>query len=165
MGLIMDINDNKVEIQRISFEENILYEKPWIIDIPININEFKYEFEKRMENRNKPKFIFENDDDKKIIFENDEKMKDGIAFKFKVAYHENFVQRYKMKLINDKNEIIEKIYCSDFYLLPKDRKNILRYKLKTNNIPNGNYHVKIYAIESFGKESENFVEGDLEINI
>ena len=68
MGLIMDISDNKVEIQRISFEENILYEKPWIIDIPININEFKYGFEKRMENRNKPIFRFEDDADKKIIF-------------------------------------------------------------------------------------------------
>ena len=165
MGLIIDVNDNKVEIQRISFEDNILYEKPWIINIPININEFKYGFEKRMENRNKPKFIFENDDDKKIIFENDEKIKDGIAFKFKAAYHENFVQRYKMKLINEKNEIIEKLYSSDFYLLPKDRKKILRFKLKTNDIPNGKYDVKIFAIESFGKESENFVEGDLEIII
>ena len=118
-----------------------------------------------MENYNRPKFIFENDDDKKIIFENDEKIKDGIAFKFKAAYHENFVHRYKMELINDKNETIEKLYCSDFYLLPKDRKNILRFKLKTVGIPNGKYNVKIFAIESFGKESENYVEGDLEINI
>lgn len=49
MGLIMDIDDNKVEIQRILFEDNIFCEKTWIINILININEFKYGFEKRME--------------------------------------------------------------------------------------------------------------------
>ena len=161
MGLIMTINDSKIEIQRISFENNELYEKPWIIECPIDINNFNYTFEKRIEKRNKPIFMFDNESDKKIIFENDEKIKDGIAFKFKAAYHENFVFKYKMQLINDKNEKIEKFYCSDFYLLPKDRKNILRFKLSKNNIPIGNYIVKIYAIESFGKESENFVEGNL----
>ena len=163
MGLIMNINEDKVEIQRISFVNDILYEKPWIIDLPIDINNFKYTYEKRIEERNKPKFIFENDNDKNIIFENDEKIKDGIAFKFKAAYHENFVQRYKMQLINEKNEIIEKLYSSDFFLLPQDRKNILRFKLKKDNISKGKYHVKIFAIESFGKESENYVEGNLTI--
>ena len=68
-----------------------------------------------------------------------------------------------MQLINEKNEIIEKLYCSDFYLLPEERKNILRFQLKKNNIPNGIYSVKIYAIESFGKESDNYVEGKLKL--
>ena len=161
MGLIMNINDSKIEIQRISFENNILYGKPWIIELPINVNNFKYTFDKRFNERNKPKFIFENEIDKNIIFENDEKMKDSLAFKFKAAYHENFVHTYKMILKNDKNEEIEKLYCSDFYLLPQDRKNILRFQLKKKNIPNGKYKVKIFARESFGKESENFVEGNL----
>ena len=163
MGLIMNINDFNIEIQRISLEKNKLYEKPWIIELPCNINNFKYTFEKRIKERNKPKFIFEKENDKIIIFEKDEKMKDGIAFKFKAAFHENFVHTYKMKLINEKNEIIEKLYCSDFYLLPEERKNILRFQLKKNNIPNGIYSVKIYAIESFGKESDNYVEGKLKL--
>ena len=161
MGLIMNINDSKIEIQRISFENNYLYEKPWIIELPINVNNFKYTFEKRFNERNKPKFIFENENDKNIVFENDEKMKDSLAFKFKSAYHENFVHTYKMILKNDKNQEIEKLYCSDFYLLPQDRKNILRFQLKKKNIPNGKYNVKIFARESFGKESENFVEGNI----
>ena len=161
MGLIMDINEDKIEIQRISFENDVLYDKKWIIDLPININNFKYTNEKRLVEASKPKFIIENDEDKKIIFENDEKIKDGIAFKFKTAYHDNFVHRYKMQLINDKNEIIEKLYASDFFLLPEDRKNNLRFKLKKDKIPKGKYKVKILAIESFGKESENYVEGDL----
>jgi hypothetical protein len=161
MGLIMDVNDSKIEIQRISFENDTLYEKPWVIERTININNFKYTFEKRNKERNKPKFIFEKEEDKKIIFEKDEKMKDGIAFKFKSAFHENFVQSYKMQLINDKNEIIEKLYSSDFYLLPQDRKKILRFKLKKDGVPVGKYNVKIFARESFGKESDNYVEGSV----
>ena len=161
MGLIMDVNDSKIEIQRISFENDTLYEKPWVIERTININNFKYTFEKRNKERNKPKFIFEKEEDKKIIFERDEKMKDGISFKFKSAFHENFVQSYKMQLINDKNEIIEKLYSSDFYLLPQDRKKILRFKLKKDGVPVGKYNVKIFARESFGKESENYVEGSV----
>ncbi len=163
MGLIMNVNDKKVEIQRISFENNVLYEKPWIIELPFDVNNFKYTFEERTNKRNKPVFVFENDDDKKIIFENDEKIKDGIAFKFKAAFHDNFVYSYKMQLINSKNEIIEKLYCSDFFLLPEDRKKILRFKLKTIDIPKGEYQVKIFAQESFGKESDNCVEGILNL--
>ena len=163
MGLIMNIDDSKVELQRISFANNKFYEKPWIIELPLDPNNFKYTFEKRFNERHKPKFIFENENDKKIIFENDEKIKDGIAFKFKAAFHENFVHTYKVQLINSKNEIIEKLYCSDFFLLPEDRKKIVRFKLKKNNIPTEEYKVKIFAKESFGKESDNYVEGNLRI--
>ena len=161
MGLIMNVSDSKIEIQRISFENDILYEKPWIIELPIDINNFNYTFEKRKKERNKPKFIFEKEEDKKIIFEKDEKIKDGIVFKFKSAYHENFVHSYKMQLINEKNEITEKFYCSDFYLLPSDRKKYLRFKLKKDGIPVGKYNIKIFAKESFGEVSENCVEGNI----
>ena len=68
-----------------------------------------------------------------------------------------------MQLINDKNEVNEKLYCSDFYLLPEDRKKILRFKLKKEGIPSGLYKVKIFAVESFGKQSDNFLEGQLKI--
>ena len=47
MGLIMNVNDTKVEIQRISFENNKLYEKPWIVELPLDENTLKYTFEKR----------------------------------------------------------------------------------------------------------------------
>ena len=163
MGLIMNINQSQIEILRISLEKDKLYGEPWIIELPCDINNFKYTLDKRIKERNNPRFIFENEDDKKIIFENDEKIKNGIAFKFKAAYHENFVHTYKLQLINDKNEINEKLYCSDFYLLPEDRKKILRFNLKKEGIPPGLYKVKIFAVESFGKQSDNFLEGELKL--
>ena len=163
MGLIMNVNQSQIEILRISLEKDKLYGEPWIIELPCDINNFKYTLDKRIKERNNPRFIFENEDDKKIIFENDEKIKNGIAFKFKAAYHENFVHTYKLQLINDKNEINEKLYCSDFYLLPEDRKKILRFNLKKEGIPPGLYKVKIFAVESFGKQSDNFLEGELKL--
>ena len=45
MGLICDVNDNAIVIKRISFEKNEFYGDDWIIDIPINKNNFKYLYE------------------------------------------------------------------------------------------------------------------------
>jgi len=42
MGLICDVNDSKIVIKRISFEKNEFYGNDWIIDVPINKNNFKY---------------------------------------------------------------------------------------------------------------------------
>ena len=164
MGLIMDITENKCEIQRISFETGKFYEKPWIIDIPINKNNFRYTFEKRIKERNPPVFKFEKEKDKEIIFEKDEKIKEGYAIKFIAAFQDNFVQKYRIELKNIQNNQIENLfYASDFYLMPEDRKKILRYKFNSNKLNKGEYVIRIYAIESFGKESANYVEGKLTI--
>ena len=45
MGLICDVNDNVIVIKRISFEKNEFYGDDWIIDLPINKNNFKYLYE------------------------------------------------------------------------------------------------------------------------
>ena len=162
MGLIMDITENKCKIQRISFETGKLYESPWIIDIPINKDNFRYTFEKRIKERNKPFFKCEKEKDKEIIFEKDEKIKNGLLLKFNAAFHENFVQKYRIEIKNIKNNQTKTLlYASDFYLLPEDRKNNLRYKFLTEGLYKGEYLIRIYAIESFGKESDNFLEGKL----
>lgn len=164
MGLIMDLTDNCCQIQRISFEKGQLYGEPWIIDIPINKNNFRYTLEKRVKERNPPIFKFETVEDKKIVLEKDDKIKSGYALKFKAAYHENFVQKYKIVLKNIKNnEIREMVYPSYFYLMPEDRKKIMRFNFDKSELSEGEYEIRIYAIESFGKESENYLEGKLTI--
>lgn len=164
MGLIMDLTDNCCQIQRISFEKGQLYGEPWIIDIPINKNNFRYTLEKRVKERNPPIFKFETEEDKKIVLEKDDKIKSGYALKFKAAYHENFVLKYKIVLKNIKNnEIREMVYPSDFYLMPEDRKKIMRFSFDKSELSEGEYEIRIYAIESFGKESENYLEGKLTI--
>ena len=165
MGLIMDITSDKCLIQRISFEKDQFYDKPWIIDIPVDKNNFRYTFDKIIKGINPPVFKFDNEEDKKIILENDEKISYGYALKFKAAYHENFVYKYKvvLKQVED-NKTIEIFYPSDYFLMPADRKKIMRYKLDKTGLNNGEYLIKIYAIETFGKESENCLEGKISIS-
>ena len=118
MGLIMDVSEQYCQIQRISFEKGIFYETPWIVDIPINKNNFRYLNEKRKKERNKPIFKFENEEDKEIILEKDEKIESGYALKFNAAFHNNFVERYKIVLKHlETNKIDEIIYASDFLMI------------------------------------------------
>ena len=37
----------------------------------------------------------------------------------------------------------------------------MRYQFNKAGLDKGEYNIKIYAIESFGKESENFLEGNI----
>ena len=118
----------------------------------------------RKEKRNPPEFKFKNEEDKKINLENDKKIKNGYALKFKGAIHDDFVYKYRIVLKNKQNnKITELFYASDYYLMPIDRKDIMRFKLDKKGLDKGKYNIKIYAIESFGKESENFLEGDITI--
>ena len=159
MGLICDVNDKEIIIKRISFEKNEFYGEDWIIDLPININNFRYLYDERKEKSVKPNFIFENDDDKKIVCE---KIKDKNIISFKQAFHPNFVHSYKIIFKDDNGKEEEFLYFSDFYLMPSDRKKIISLGLV--NTLKGKYNVKIYAIESYGKESENYIEDNININ-
>ena len=158
MGLICDVNDKEIIIKRISFNKNEFYNNDWIIDIPININNFRYLYDERKDKSVKPYFIFENEDDKKIVLE---KIKEKNIIKFKQAYHPNFVHSYKI-IFKDENGIEEQfLYFSDFFLMPSERKKIISFGLV--NKLKGKYIVKIYAIESYGKESENYIEDNINI--
>ena len=151
--LICNVDDNRVIIKRISFEKNQFYGNDWNIDIPINKNNFKYIHEAMDKNSIKPNFIFDNNDDKKVIFNNDNNIK---TIKFKQAVHPNFVHSYKIILTDEDGKEYQYLYFSDFFLMPEDRKKII--SLRLNNYLEGKFNIKIYAIESFGKESENYIE-------
>ena len=156
MGLICDVNDNKVEIKRISFEKNEFYGEVWIVDIPIDKKNFRYLHEEMEKKSVKPYFVFENDDDKKIVVE---KNKNKNIIKFKQAFHPNFVHSYKILFKDINGKEYSYLYFSDFYLMPSDRKKIISFCLNDNL--KGNFNVKIYAIESFGKISDNYIEDNV----
>ena len=158
MGLICDVNENQVVIKRISFNENKYYGDDWIIDVPINKNNFRYLYKEMDKNSIKPYFIFEKEEDKKVIVE---KNNNKTIIKFKQAFHPNFVHSYKIIFKNKNNKEYTVLYFSDFYLMPSDRKNIISLGLK--NYLEGNYNVRIYAIESFGKISDNYIEDNIVI--
>ena len=159
MGLICSVNDNQVVIKRISFEKNEFYGDDWIIDIPIDKNKFRYLHEEMEKKSVKPYFIFENDEDKKIIIEKNENKN---IIKFKQAFHPNFVHSYKIIFKDSSDKEFIFLYFSDFFLMPSDRKNIISFGLNDNL--KGKYNVKIYAIESFRKISDNYIEDNVIIN-
>ena len=43
--------------------------------------------------------------------------------------------------------------------MPSDRKKIISFRI--DNSLEGKFNIKIYAIESFGKESDNFIEDNI----
>ena len=152
MGLICKVDDKKVVIKRISFEKNKFYGNDWIIDVPIDKNNFKYIHEEMEKKSNIPKFVFDNENDKKVIFNNYTK-----TITFKQAFHPNFVHSYKIILRGEDGNKYINLYFSDFFLMPEDRKKFITLCLNQYYL-GGKYNIKIYAIESFGKESENYIE-------
>ncbi len=156
MRLICDVNDNAIVIKRISFEKNEFYGDDWIIDLPINKNNFKYLYEVMEKKSIKPEFIFENEDDKKVLVE---KIKDRTIIKFKQAVHPYFIHSYKNIFNTEDRKEYQYLYFSDFFLMPSDRKKIISFR--TNDNSKGKFNIKIHAIESFGKESDNFIEDNI----
>ena len=154
MGLIMDVNNKQVSIQRISFESNKKYKEPWIIDLPINKKTFRYDTEKRRQQSIAPKF----ENDYSIEFIKQEKEgKEYKQLRFTQAIHEDLVHSYRIVFTNLKSEkSSEHLYFSDFFLLKEDRSKNLTVQLP-KKLKNGEYKVEIYAIESFGKESEPII--------
>ena len=112
MRLIYDVNDNAIVIKRISFEKNEFYGNDWIIDLPINKNNFKYLYEVMEKKSIKPEFIFENEDDKKVLVE---KIGDRNIIKFKQAVHPYFIHSYKIIFKTEDRKEYQYSYFSDFF--------------------------------------------------
>ena len=147
MGIIMSVTEEKIELQRISFEKNEKYKYPWVIERPIDPSTFKYTDE-RYEHSKPPKF--EGD----FSIEYIKQVKDNKTYrqiKFTQAVHEDLVHSYRI-VFSKKGKSYKYYYFSDFFLMKEDRGSTLTLKIP-NSIGKGEYDVEIYAIESFGKES------------
>ena len=79
---------------------------------------------------------------------------------FKQAYHDDFIHHYKLDFYNEKGYFKTFYYLSDFFLMPKDRREYFRLRI-TRKLEPGNYTLRIYAVESFGKISDNYLEGKI----
>ena len=162
MGLIMNVNDEKIEFNRISFEKNEFYGNKWIIELPINKNNFRYT---NLEREKKSVAPFWKKEQNKSI--NVKYMKNAqtneiksVLF-FEQPFHDNFVHSYEIELIYLKDNSFggKFLYFSDFYLMPEDREKIIKLGI-CSYIKSGEYNIKITGIESFGKKSEP-IEGTI----
>ena len=168
MGLVAYLNVDNVIFDRVEFSTEEILDERWIIDFPIDVNNFKYNFEKR---NKKIKPLFTNND---IKIENNNGNKRFIIFN--AASHEDYVYIYKIVLKKKDNNLNLNIndntnsntsdntigngtvlyYYSDYYKNEKLRKKVVKYELPSK-IDKGKYDVEIYAIDSFDNVSNPLV--------
>ena len=158
MGLIIDIEENGcIEFKRIFLRNNQFYHIKWNIKFPLNDN-FNFYNNQRKELFQKSKFYFKDNNINviKIIIQNEERFQ----IKFNQAINENVVYGYKIILENNKNEIFEYKYFSDFYLIPEERKDYI-ILLLNKKIIKGKYKIIIEAFDSFNNKSQNSIKNTI----
>jgi hypothetical protein len=63
----------KLLLKEFLSKKNEYYGNDWVVDVPVNKNNFKYSHTEMKEKSVKPYFVFEKDEDKRIIIEKNNK--------------------------------------------------------------------------------------------
>lgn len=146
MGYIMDFSDKSIDIHRINFADgNMGYEEKkdmlWSFSLPYE-NNGKYTFDARKA-ENKAPVIRETKGTAAIN-------KDKVVLSFAAGTDDDFVHAYKV-VIDDKDT---KYFFSDFYNGIDNMKNTAELELENDG---KTHQYKVYAVDSWGAESENCV--------
>lgn len=156
MGEIMEFAGDKIIIKRMNFgkinSENGAYgveEKAnmrWELPLPLSKDKFTYTNEIKLNANKAPTMdgsigTFSNDGNKTFVT-------------FNAGKDDDFVHSYKLVWSNGAGEF-ESYYFTDFINGLNDMKTIV--SLQVYSVPKGTYNLKIFAVDSYGKKSENFV--------
>ena len=151
-GLIVNMySDNTVTIEKMDFTNNKPIKEKWIIKEPTNKEKYVYT-KNRKDTVAKPCF----DEESKISVEDITDV--SAKVKFTKSNYQETINCYVIKLINKQTSIVENTYYvsgKSFYgdNAPKEFECSI-----TNLQPNSNYEVQVYAQESFGNLSENYLK-------
>lgn len=181
MMMLMKISGESAEIERISVKTGETEGENWVLPLSLSSDKFTYTKD-RANAAVAPSMVTDGLTNGKIALsteDSDEKFKKKEKRK-EVTYTEtvkrnfltfdagkgapgSFVHSYKVQLIKDGVTAYEYLYFSDFY---NGRNNMSEtVKLKLNpEITSGEYTVRIYAVESYGKTSANYLESVVNIN-
>lgn len=145
MGYIMEFSDDEIQIHRMSFETEKGNEHKkdmlWTFPLPYE-NNGKYSFENRAKMNEAP--IMTDTTGSAVI--NGE----NIELSFTAGTDDDFVHTYKV-VIDDNDE---KLFFSDYYNGIENMSKTVTLQLKSDN---KKHTYKIYAVDSWGAESENCV--------
>lgn len=165
MGLIMNVGETKTVIERWNLLEK-KEEKPgsrWTLTYPMARGNFQYLTDTRAVSRSAPSFPGEAAiayDPAIPSYQGDGTALPGIVFP--AAKHPDFVHSYFLQLTNTKDgKQYEYEVFSDFYLGLQAMADPVRIALDPS-LPSGNYTIRVYAKESFGKFSESCLETQLD---
>lgn len=144
MGLIMTVSSENLSIKRINFATG-LEEKEnmrWNIKLPIKKDNFVYTNEIKKSNNVAPTMSNDTPEVVKI---------NGVKhIKIKAGKDDDFVHSYKLEIENYKTLL----YFSDFYNGIDNMSEY--YYIPTDKMILGEYNIKIYAIDSYGLQSQNY---------
>lgn len=149
MGLIMDVSSDEIVIHRYNFSVQYGlsgYEEkdPWILPTTLNKQNFSYTNSIRMANNEAPQMTATT---------GSSFVKEGkIYLRFSAGKDDDFVHSYKIEWSNGTSQL----YFSDFYNGLSAMATTV--DLEILNMPQGNYTAKIYAVDSWGRVSDNYTE-------
>ncbi len=149
MGLIMDVSSDEIVIHRYNFSVQYGlsgYEEkdPWILPTTLNKQNFSYANSIRMANNEAPQMTATT---------GSSFVKEGkIYLRFSAGKDDDFVHSYKIEWSNGTSQL----YFSDFYNGLSAMATTV--DLEILNMPQGNYTAKIYAVDSWGRVSDNYTE-------
>ncbi len=149
MGLIMDVSSDEIVIHRYNFSVQYGlsgYEEkdPWILPATLNKQNFSYTNSIRMANNAAPQMTATT---------GSSFVKEGkIYLRFSAGKDDDFVHSYKIEWSNGTSQL----YFSDFYNGLSAMATTV--DLEILNMPQGNYTAKIYAVDSWGRVSDNYTE-------
>lgn len=149
MGYIMEFSDNSIDIHRMNFTDgNMGYEEKqnmlWSFSLPYE-NNGKYSFDARKADNKAP--VISNTAGTASVKD------DKVVLSFAAGEDDDFVHSYKV-VIDDKDT---KYFFSDFYNGIDNMKNTVELELKNDSSA---HNYKIYAVDSWGRESESCISID-----
>lgn len=148
MGYIMDFTEDSITLHRVNFADGNTgreekADKVWSFSLPYE-NDGKYSFENRMASNEAP-----------VITDTSgtaERSGDKVVLTFPAAQDDDFVHSYKV-VIDDQET---KYFFSDFYNGIDDMSKTV--ELETELSDGYGHHFKVFAVDSWGMESENCIE-------
>lgn len=153
-GLIVRVNDDEVNIERVDFHNDETIKDNWRVNLPATKENFEYTDERSI-SRSNPYFEEDSNVEATDITE------DSVAITFDQGKHDDLVHSYRLEAINKETGVIEKnlLAFSEFYLGSKmsDKLSFNISGLKNNT----DYEIRVYAIESFGKTSKNYLSTNM----
>lgn len=153
-GLIVRVKDDEVNIERLDFHSDDTIKDNWSIKQPATKENFQYTDERSV-NRSNPYF----EENSNIIASNI--TEDSATITFDQGKHEDLVHSYRLEAVNKETGIVEKslLAFSEFYFGSKipERLSFDITGLKSNT----DYELRVYAIESFGKVSTNYLSANV----
>ena len=147
-GLVGKVSNTAVTLERRDFHNDCKIKNDWTIPLPINKTNFTYT-DARANVSVAPYF----QSGSTVTASNITGYSCTAAFS--QAKHSDIVQSYRIKVTNSSTGTVAKDFLifSDFYLGLSRMSPTMSYPI-TGLSPSTNYEVSVYAIESFGKQSE-----------